>query len=78
MSIEAVICVAPLLPEISNQFYEDLRKIAELRPLVEDIDLSGLEEKEYIHNIYSDLDRLKKSLSIGPRVDIGREFILPL
>ena len=35
--------MTPLLPELSNQFYEDLRKIAELRPLVVDIDLSKLE-----------------------------------
>ena len=33
----------PLLPELSTQFYEDLRKIVELRALAQDIDLRKVE-----------------------------------
>ena len=44
--IRRIYFMAPFLPDISNQFYEDLRKIAELKPLMEDIDLSKVEVDE--------------------------------
>ena len=68
---------APPLIGISNQFKEDLKKIAELRPLVED----------YVPTLKEDIMKGRSGTKpiIDPvllhfratRRDFGREFILP-
>ena len=68
---------APLLGRISNQFYEDLRKIAELRPLVQDIDLSKVEVAEEPGQRFAGRFLPYKDIVSLKRADFGREFILP-
>ena len=75
--IEAVISAAPLLGRISNQFYEDLRKIAELRPLVKDIDLSRIDDSEKVYRADTEYLQIEKQSIWLKRADFGREFILP-
>ena len=76
-AIKAYFCVAPLLGRISNQFYDDLRKIAELRPLVKDIDLSKIEIEEKPEQRIPGRFLAYKDIGSLMRVDFGREFILP-
>ena len=68
---------APPLIGISNQFKEDLKKIAELKPLVEDFQPQQKDSIEVGNEgLGSVIDPVLRFLSTYER-DFGRKFILP-
>jgi len=67
----------PPLAGISNQFKEDLKKIAELKPLVEDYQPKQKESIEVgDEGLGSVIDSVLQFSSTFKR-DFGRKFILP-
>ena len=67
--MRSICCLAPLISELSNQFYEDLRKIAELRPLVRDIDVNKvLEANAVFKEAMEDYFFPPEALAISPEV----------